>query len=219
MKKLNMDKSLLLNHIVRHVLLTCVSAIKNEDRVAYFLHIAKGMHPELWKKKLWVVFLKKSFSESEYEDTSFPEWADVTGKNFFGFLKKQYPEIMQHSFESKEWKLWANNSDDIVSNFPINVSDEERLLLIKTFRSDHLNKSVAKYCMNKIGIESIHPLHETLSQHWNGYLKESSLPVMFITGPENDPGSEIEALAGSLEFRFVTSKLLYLYIISLSHLR
>ncbi len=200
-KKKIIDRSVLWEQMMRAILLTYVSSISSKDRLVYFQHVLHSLNPNLWKGKAWDAFIKTSFAETLVPDVSeYPSWAHFNGQKMFGYLKQHNPELMDENFESPEWKSWSVIVDPY-SNCPVNVTDEDRLLLIKTFLPHNLNTSLSKYCCNKIGIQSLNPVSDTLSQHWHGYLNQLPLPVMLISERENDPGNEIKALAESMQLR------------------
>jgi hypothetical protein len=184
------------------ITLTFVSSINKEDHVTYFQHIVHGMKSELWKDKMWDLFITTSFSSVDTEIASgFPSWVQPNIKQSFISLRRNFPKFAEESFDSASWEKWAK-SEDCYSNFPIQVSTEERLLLIKILRPDNLINAIVKYCCNEIGVESLSPISETLSQHWNENLAASLLPIMLVTMKEADPGNEIRALAGKLQRRY-----------------
>lgn len=200
-KKKKIDRFVLWEQILRAILLTFVSSISSKDRLVYFQHVLHSLNPDLWKGKAWDAFIKTSFADTSVPDVSeYPSWGHFNGQKMFGYLKQHNPELMDENFGSPKWKSWSVIGDPY-SNFPVNVTDEDRLLLIKTFLPHNLNASVSKYCCDKIGIQSLYPVSDTLSQLWHDYLHELSLPVMLISERENDPGNEIKALAESMQLR------------------
>lgn len=201
-KKTTIDHSMLLSHILRAIVLTFASSINNDDHLVYFQHIVHGMDPNVWKGGTWDVFTSTPFSDEKRENDISLSYKQSNGQYLLEFLKNNCPWMVKEVYDSSQWEKWLSDCDPF-SNIPTNVSDEERLLLVKTFRPDCLNDSVTRYCCNKIGIESLSPLSETLSQHWNEYLKDLPVPVMLVTPPGSDPGNEIQALAAVLQCRSV----------------
>lgn len=200
----NYDKSSLDIHVVRTIVLNYIPSISKEDHLTFFQHIIYGTKPQAWKGKTWDVFTESSFPNVDLKYSSgFPSWGQPSRKNSFALLQSSCPELLQNSLESNEWKSWGQREEDCYSNFPAShMSNEERLLLIKILRPDNLNTAIAKYCCDEIGIESLSPSCNTLSQHWRENLEAMPIPVMLITLQESDPGNEVKALAEVIKRRY-----------------
>lgn len=197
----NICDSDLCNKIVNTILLTYLPSISDEDHLVYFIHFAHGLHPYLWKDRTWDAFISTSFADTDDDLPECPQWLNRHNQKFLLYLKTTIPEIKIPSLDSEEWKEWSLCDEDLISKFPSNFSDELRLLLIKGFHPDKLNESASQYCCNLLGLESLQTNSRTLFDQWSTFLEKLQVPVMFVTGPEVDPGPEIESLANTMQHR------------------
>ncbi len=182
-------------YIIREVMLTFVSSISKHDRLFYFLHMIRGVKPNAWHNNnaRWRLFIE-SPQGSRTASTIFPRWLQQGMEESFTSIQKNCPELIMENLEDEEWECWSQ-SDDCYSNFPVKISPENRLLLVKMLRPDNLSTAISKYCCDELSIESLTPISETLAQHWSKHLKYNALPTLIITTDGSDPGNEIRDLA------------------------
>ena len=70
----------------------------------------------------------------------------------------------------------------------------ERLLFIKILRPDNLNIAITRFCCSELGVDDLFLQLLTIGHLWIDIIRSQTSLVMFVTSPDMDPSSDIEAL-------------------------
>ncbi|XP_076452214.1 dynein axonemal heavy chain 10-like [Babylonia areolata] len=154
------------------------------------------------------ITLKKSERAKPFDSLPDVGWEDCIrlAANFSQF-STLLEDIEQNA---KIWNDWydldAPESVPLPMQYNQDLSDFQRLMLIRCFRVDRIYRAVVNYVTSAMGEKYVTP--PILSYDWVFDQSTPITPVVFILSPGSDPASDIMKLADRLEFSH--SKIKYL---------
>lgn len=176
---------------------TVTRALLKEHRVVYGIHLARALFPDECSLQEWDFFLDKAVaSEEKKKDARPPSFVLPDSVDLFRTFAALFPELMSklRFHEADVWLQWMRDGTPEVDYpaFVRSLTDFQRLLVMKTLRSDRLIAAMNLVACKYLGIESLGD-GETLGATVEA--TEASTPLLLITTAGADPSQELQSIA------------------------
>lgn len=182
--------------IVRTVKTVTRSLLK-EHRIVYGIHLSRALRPDDCTKEEWDFFLDKAVaSEEKKKEVRPPAFVLPESVDMFRTFAALFPELMStlRFYEADVWLQWmrAGTPEVDYPSFVKKLTDFQRLLLMKTLRSDRLIAAMNVVACKYLGVSS---LGETETLATTVESTESTSPLLLITTAGADPSQELQSIA------------------------
>ncbi|XP_033122293.1 cytoplasmic dynein 2 heavy chain 1-like, partial [Anneissia japonica] len=182
----------------------CRSLFKS-DRLMFALHLAHGMHPEMFQENEWEAFIGQIVSDikadGHREKDSFPNWIDQDRYQDVNVIKSNFTALYQ-SLSFGDSGLWSgfSRSSQCEMEFPNalqkKVSPFQQLLVIQTVRPDRLQSAMGVFACKALGMKELSPPSLNLKRLYPETV--SSEPILIIISPGADASEELQELADEI---------------------
>lgn len=185
------------NSFIVRTVKTVSRALLKEHRVVYGIHLSRALNPDECSKEEWDYFLDKAVaSEEKRKDVRPPAFVLPESIDMYRTFAAMFPELMGslHFYEADIWLQWMRSGTPEV-DYPIfvkKITDFQRLLLMKTLRSDRLIPAMNLVACKYLGVSSLGE-SETLAATVE--TTESTTPLLLITTTGADPSQELQSIA------------------------
>eukprot|EP00796_Vickermania_ingenoplastis_P004422 gene4422-3221_t len=176
---------------------TVSRSLMKEHRVVYGIHLARALFPEQCSVQEWDFFLDKSVaSEDKKREVRMPTFVLPDSVDTFRSFAALFPDLCSkiRLQEADVWLQWMRTATPEVDypSFLKKLSDFQRLLVMKTLRSDRLIAAMNLVACNALGVESLGG-NETLVSTVEA--AENTTPLLLITTSGVDPSLELQSIA------------------------
>jgi len=168
-----------------------------QDRLAFGMHMVRGIIPEKFEPNEWELF-QGTFVPASEAPSSAPSWCPPDRAAALQILRAAFPRVDDVWQLTKDalWTTWVG-SDKCEESFDGSVysrmSSFQRVLLIQAVRPDRLESALTQFACEAMGVSSLSPPPLSLARlHGDA---EAKVPILFITTPGADPSLEIEDFA------------------------
>jgi dynein heavy chain 2 len=186
----NQLKIMVLNHVSR--------SLFKQDRLAFGLHLVRGIMPEKFEPNEWELF-QGAFIPANEPSTGAPVWCPPDRAPALQLLRGAFPTIDQSWQLAKDtiWAPWVA-SDTCEEAFDSSVysrmSSFQRVLLVQALRPDRLESALTRFTCEALGVLSLSPPPLSLKRLHSDET-DCKIPVLFVTTPGADPSQELEDFA------------------------
>ena len=167
---------------------------KNRDRLTLALHLLHGVKSDQFGEGEWQYFTEEAVATNRGE--ILPSWLPPQSSVGYEKFSALFPQLTK-SFgldTDLKWKKWYG-TQDCEKNFPVqNMTEFQKVLLVKALREDRLENALVRFVESLLG--SIQVIAPKLDLE-DVYLQESmpGTPILFIIAPGSDPSSQLEEFA------------------------
>lgn len=171
-----------------------------QDRLAFGLHLVRGIIPEKFEANEWELFQGAFIPPSEVSSPP-PAWCPPDRVQAMQLLRSAFPRIDETWQLAKDdkWQPWVV-SDKCEESFDNSIyarmSSFQRVLMVQACRPDRLESALTQFACEAIGVSSLSPPPLSL-QRLHKEETEAKIPVLFVTTPGADPTAELEDFAKS----------------------
>lgn len=176
---------------------TVSRSLMKEHRVVYGTHLTQGLFADQCSALEWDFFLDKAVvSEDRRKDVRVPTFVRSDSVELFRSFSALFPDLVSkiRLQEADVWLQWMRTAtpEESYPQFLKSLTDFQRLLIMKTLRSDRLVASMSLLSCKFLGVESLDG-DETLLSTVDSM--ECSTPLLLITTAGADPSLELQSIA------------------------
>lgn len=205
----------LLPVLERKTFMFVARALFKEHRPMFGLHVAHGMHPELFEPREFALFCgdaatnEDAVTATSRSSAAFPEWAAPERKEAFARLAEALPHLVQvcKLDNSSLWVRWAQAAeceqhfhpkvDRAAGGGAGGLSQFQKVLLVQALRPDRLQTAIVQFIAGALQLKSLTP--PPLDLRAVGVDEAShTTPVLLLTTAGADPSRELEEVASSV---------------------
>lgn len=171
-----------------------------QDRLAFGLHLVRGIIPEKFEANEWELFQGAYIPPSEISSPP-PAWCPHDRAQALQLLRSAFPRIDESWQLAKDaiWTPWVA-SDKCEESWDNSVysrmSSFQRVLMIQAVRPDRLESALTQFSSEAIGVSSLSPPPLSLAR-LHKEETTAKVPILFVTTPGADPSQELEDFAKS----------------------
>jgi len=186
------------NHLKILVLFYLSRSLFKADRLAFGMHMVRGIMPEKFEPNEWELF-QGTYLPPNQPSSAAPSWCPQDRAPALQILRAAFPRIDDLWQLNKEtvWTPWVM-SDKCEESFDpaifSRMSSFQRVLLIQAVRPDRLESALTQFACEAMGVGSLSPPALSL-QRLHADETHCKLPILFITTPGADPSQELEDFA------------------------
>lgn len=186
----------------------CLSLFK-ADRLMFALHLAHGMHPQLFQPNEWEAFtgqlvtatMRRQESIKQMKESA-PSWCSQEQAVEINNIKSNFPSLYTSlGLHNREAWLAFVKHPHCEKEFPHltvgKITAFQQLLVIKALRPDRLQSAMELFTVKVLSLKDLSPANLNLRRLYevDTLAKE---PILVIISPGADPSQEIEELAESV---------------------
>ncbi len=171
------------------------------DRLAFAMHMAHKMRPELFAPHEWEAFVGVLVDAALGAGADVaPRWAEEERRQAAAKLRSNFPELFNvgQLDDGSVWSTFAN-AEECEQEFPLQMqkklSEFQQVLIVQTFRPDRLVSAMEQFAVSALALQDLSPptlsLGDILSE------TTSTEPVLVVISSGSDPSEELRELASS----------------------
>eukprot|EP00117_Sycon_ciliatum_P036543 scpid1236/ scgid27488/ Cytoplasmic dynein 2 heavy chain 1; Dynein heavy chain isotype 1B len=185
----------------------CRSLFK-ADRLMFALHLAHGMHPDLFQPNEWELFtgllvadmFRRQESMARVRD-ALPTWLDPERTSAVNLLKNKL-QTLYRTLSLDKTDVWSTfiRSSRCEMEFPPSLSKKislfQQVLVVQALRPDRLQSAMSEFAAKALGLKHLSggnfSLKRVVTQE-----AVSSEPILLVVSAGSDPSQDIQELAVS----------------------
>mmetsp|Transcript_33539 Transcript_33539/g.74227 ORF Transcript_33539/g.74227 Transcript_33539/m.74227 type:complete len:2007 (+) Transcript_33539:3-6023(+) len=175
----------------------------NADRLTFGMHMARHLQGNNIRPEEWGFYLGKPSVDGSAAQGQKPSWVREETAGAYALLASNFPQLVQacELHDSGLWASWAtgteaNDAAMVPGKVSGKISQFQALLLVKSFRPDHLQTAMTKFVCSTLNVRSVAPAAFSLKQLVE-LESNPSQPILFITTPGADPSQELSEYAAT----------------------
>ena len=186
----------------------CRSLFK-ADRLMFALHLAHGMHPQLFQANEWEAFtgqlvtstVRRQESIKQMKESA-PSWCSQDQGVEINHIKSNFPTLYSNlGLHNKEaWSAFVKHSH-CEREFPQltvgKITAFQQLLVIKALRPDRLQSAMELFALRVLSLKELSPATLSFRRLYEVDTLATE-PILVIISPGADPSQEIQELAESV---------------------
>eukprot|EP00118_Oscarella_pearsei_P021037 m.233847 g.233847 ORF g.233847 m.233847 type:complete len:1441 (+) comp40100_c0_seq20:9031-13353(+) len=183
----------------------CRSLFK-ADRLMFALHLAHGMHPELFADQEWEAFtgqivsdvLRRQESMKSLKE-SLPSWIDLERVPSVNLLKTVFKSLFA-TLSLHDSDLWSNfaSSSQCERDIPPTVLQKltlfQQVLVIQALRPDRLQSAMELFACRALAMKQLSLSTFSLKRLYENETLAQE-PILIVISPGVDPSQELQELA------------------------
>jgi dynein heavy chain 2 len=188
------------NQLKIMVLFYISRSLFKQDRLAFGLHLVRGIIPEKFEPNEWELF-QGAFVPAAETNSPPPAWCPHDRAPALQLLRSAFPRIDESWQLTKEgiWAPWvaSDKCEEAWDNSIYSrMSAFQRVLMVQAIRPDRLESALTQFACEAVGVSSLSPPPLSL-QRIHKEETHSKIPILFVTTPGADPSQELEDFAKS----------------------
>ncbi|KAJ8027756.1 Cytoplasmic dynein 2 heavy chain 1 [Holothuria leucospilota] len=179
----------------------CRSLFK-ADRLMFALHLAHGMHQDLFQENQWEAFLGQIVAEvRDKSKEQMPAWIDPDREQAVNILKSAFPSFHQ-TLSLTDTGLWSgfSRSSHCEQEFPQALEKKltpfQKVLVVQAIRPDRLQSAMNQFCCLALGMKDLTPSNLNLKNLYQETVPHE--PTLIIISPGADSSQELQELASEI---------------------
>ena len=186
----------------------CRSLFK-ADRLMFALHLAHGMHPQLFQSNEWEAFtgqlvaatMRRQESLKQMKESA-PSWCSQEQAVEMNHIKSNFPSLYSSlGFHNREaWSAFVKHPQ-CEREFPHlavgKITAFQQLLVVKALRPDRLQSAMELFALRVLSLKELSPATLNLRRLYEVDTLATE-PILVIISPGADPSQEIQELAESV---------------------